>query len=142
MGMLRAGTLRNKVVIQRKEEVLDASSAVSYTWTNIAITKAAIEPIKGDEYFISDKMVNDVDYYLIMRKRDLKPDDRIIFKDKIFDVKYVLNEKMRSTKFLIFAKERVDVEYVDVRSDMLLEDGFSILTESGAYLINEGVSDG
>ncbi len=138
-GRLRAGTLKHKIIIQRNNETQGESGEVINNWENIKITRASINPIKGDEYFLNQNMLNDVDHYIKTRFTDVKPDDRIIFGYHIFDIEYILNIDEKNRELMILAKDRVSELYVEQRSDMLLEDGFSILTESGAYLINEGI---
>ena len=136
---IRAGNLRKKITIQRTTVTLDSTNAALNDWVNYSQVRAALEPIKGDELFISDTMKGEVDYYIIIRKTDITNKDRIVYDGEVFDIKYILNENERSVKLLIFAKKRTDLELVFERSDLLLEDGFSLLAESGNYLINEGV---
>ena len=136
---IRAGNLRKKITIQRNYETLDSTNAAVPEWINLNQVRADLESIKGDELFISDTIKGEVDYYIIIRKTDITNKDRIIFNGEIYEIKYVLNENERSVRYLIFAKKRTDLEFILERSDWLLEDGFSLLAESGDYLINEGV---
>ena len=139
MAKIRAGQLRHKITIQQRVSTLDSTNAVVYVWSNYSEIRASINPIKGDEYFISATIKSEVDYYIMLRKTDLTTKNRIVFKGEIFDVKYILNENERSTQLLVFAKKRTDELLVFERSDLLLEDGFSLLTEDGNHLINAGV---
>lgn len=139
-GRLRGGSLRHTIIIQRSNETQGSRGEVITTWTNIKITRAEIKPIKGDEYFLNQNMVSDLDHYMKLRYTDVKPKDRIIFDGKIYDLEYVLNIDERKRELLILAIVRASEVYIEDRSDLLLENGFSLLTESGAYLINEGIN--
>lgn len=49
---MRAGELRDRVSIQRPNEVLNAAEEVETTWSEVAKVWAAVEPATGDESWI------------------------------------------------------------------------------------------
>ena len=137
MAKLRAGTLRHKIIIQRKTETKGAAGAIVNTWNNIKITRASINPITGKEWFINESIVNEVDQYLMLRKTDLTPADRIIYKSRIFNIVRVLNVAERGNKFIVLAKERIGEIFGTTVENILLEDGADLLTEAAENLTTE-----
>ena len=136
---LRAGILKHKVTIQRVTATLDSANSIENTWSSLRVTRASINPIKGTESFINQNMINQVTHYIKMRKTDITPEDRIIFEGKIFDIESVLNVNERGTELMILANKILSENIVFTRSDLLLEQGGSLLTETGNILINEGI---
>jgi len=137
MAKLRAGTLRHKILIQRKTTSKDSNGATVYNWTNLKITRASINPITGSEFFINENIKNDVDSKIVLRFTDIAPADRIIFNERIFDIKYSLNFGERKNHILILAKEDLSKKYICVSDAILTEDNIDILTESATALITE-----
>ena len=104
--MIRAGSLRNKITIQRKSSFTSSLGEEIEVWSEIKETRAMINPIRGTESFVSENVLNLVDYYMMFRKTEVTPQDRIIFKSRIFDVINVLDFNMRGVKMIALVKER------------------------------------
>lgn len=50
---MRSGRLRHVIVIQKATETRSGTGAIIQTWATFLTTRAAIEPIKGNEPFAS-----------------------------------------------------------------------------------------
>lgn len=137
MRKLRASILRHKIIIQREQISKDDLGDVVKIWVNIKITRASIDPITGSEWFAEDRMINDVDQSITLRKTDLIAADRIIFQGRIFDVKRVLDFENRGIFFLVLAKERVSEKYASASRIRTTESGDTLITESGDTRITE-----
>ena len=64
---MRAGTLRHKATIQKLDGTLDALGQENQTWVDVALTWAAIEPLRGDERFTAQQEVAQVTTRIKMR---------------------------------------------------------------------------
>lgn len=104
---MRAGQLRNVIDILRGTESQDDLGAVVITWNSIKSTRASIAPISGNEYFINHTMVNDETHYIIIRKTDVTPKDRIQWGVDIYDITQVLDTKKMGIECVILAKQRL-----------------------------------
>lgn len=137
MAKIRAGTLRHKILIQRAANTTGSMGSVKSTWNNIKITRASINPTTGTEWFINESIVNDVDSFIILRKTDLIPADRIIYNSRIFNIVRVLDDRERRNSLLVLAKERIGEVLGTTVENLLLEDSTDLLTEAGTNLTTE-----
>ena len=138
MHKIRAGTLRHKILIQRAAETTGTMGSVKNTWNNIKTTRASIKPTTGNEWFVNENIVNDVDHFIILRKTDLTPVDRIVYNSRIFNIVRVLNDEERGNSLLVLAKERIGETLGTAVENILLEDSTDLLTEADTNLTTEG----
>ncbi len=108
---MRAGTLRNRVVIQKKD---DAASRINgeTTWNDYATAWARIEPVTGRQTSDSNMMKTDseVTHRITIRfLRGLTPDMRISFDGRIFKIEVILNIDERNRELEIQAIEETDI---------------------------------
>lgn len=66
---MRAGTLRNRVVLQSRTETQGSTGEVTWTWADVDEVWAAIEPISGREYFAAQQVQSSTDTRIRIRYR-------------------------------------------------------------------------
>jgi len=103
--MIRAGTMRHQIEIQSQTESKGTMGEVVLTWSKTATVRASINPITGNEMFISDQIKNQVTHKIGMRSRALSPKDRLVFKGRIFDIFQILDFQEKGVNFVILANE-------------------------------------
>ncbi len=137
MGKLRAGRLRHKIIIQREEITKDTFGAVVKSWVNIKVTRASINPVTGNEVYLSSHISNEVDHEIVIRATDVIPADRIIFQNRIFNLIRTLNVNERGNMLLILAKENLKEKYASALNVRVTESGDTRITEASYTRITE-----
>lgn len=107
--MIRAGSMRHVVMIQKPIYGTSASGEAVITYQDVAEVRAGINPVTGNESFISAEKLNEVTHKIEMRFRELKPDNILVFNNRIFDIEQILNFNERNINLIILAKERLNV---------------------------------
>ncbi|MEQ1672838.1 MAG: phage head closure protein [Hyphomicrobium sp.] len=91
------GDLRHRVQIETAARTSDGGGGAVITWTQIAEVWAAIWPRSNDEQFESDRMAGKATHDIWIRFRsDVKPEMRIRFGARVFDVRGVIDVEDRS----------------------------------------------
>ena len=108
---MRAGTLRHRVIIQKKD---DAASRISgeTTWNDYATVWAQIAPASGSQTSDSNTMKTDseVTHRITIRfLRGLTPDMRLSFEGRIFKIEIIINTNERNREIEIQAIEETDI---------------------------------
>ena len=114
---MRAGALRHKATIQKLDGTLDAAGQENQTWVDVAITWAAIEPLRGDERFTAQQEVAQVTTRIRMRFIPLRivPKMRVKFINlaldpdltELYDILAVINVGQRNRELQLMCKETV-----------------------------------
>ncbi len=105
MRKLKAGQLRYVITIERLIQSQDENGNIVEEWIEIKETRAAINPIAGDEIVINNQIVNNVDNEIIIRYTDIKPEDRMVFNNRILNIRRVLDFESRKVWQQVLAKE-------------------------------------
>lgn len=105
---MRAGTLRHRVLIQKRDPSQSPSGAVSDGWVSVATTYAAIEPLTGRERLTADQVQAETTHRIIIRWRPgFDPTYRIRFGDRIFHVESAISREERGRSLELLAREEV-----------------------------------
>ena len=67
--MIRAGRLRHRVTVQRPVTSRDSYGQDVITWTSAGDVWAAVEPLRGREYFDADQHTGEITTRVIIRWR-------------------------------------------------------------------------
>jgi len=141
MKTVRAGVLRHVILIQRLIDSVGSMGQVVHTWANLLDTRAYVKPLTGGEWYITEKIRNEVTHQLVIRdprNERFTGKDRIIFGSRIFDIVSVLNFEEREMHLIILAKERLDEEYIKlIPTIRITESSDDRITESGDTRILE-----
>ncbi len=84
---MRAGTLRHKIIFQKKANIKDATGQAKETWQNEFTTKASIQTISGKEEFLSNQNFQTMTHKLRVRYSKLiNSKQRILFGNRVFEI--------------------------------------------------------
>jgi SPP1 family predicted phage head-tail adaptor len=90
------GDLRHRVSIETAARTSDGGGGATVTWTLVADVWAAIWPRTSDETFDADRNAGRATHDIWIRFRgDVKPDMRIRFGTRVFDIRGVIDAEDR-----------------------------------------------
>jgi SPP1 family predicted phage head-tail adaptor len=106
---MRAGQLRHKVVIQENVPSRDGYGAEVESWDEYATVWAAIEPIRGREFWESQQINAEVTARITIRYlAGVTPKMRILHGTRIFEILSVINPEERNRELQLMVKENVE----------------------------------
>ena len=106
---MRTSTLRHKEEIQELIETQDAIGNQMYEWAKVGEAWAAIEPLKGEEYFAAATIQAQISHKVTMRPPgiEITPAHRIIFGSRIFEIESVINVEERNRELVLMCVEKI-----------------------------------
>lgn len=92
----KIGAMKNYISLQYRTVTRDASGSEIETWTTESQIYASIESLSGREYFAAQQNQAEIDTKIIMRYlRNVTADKRILYGNRIFEIKAVLTDNNR-----------------------------------------------
>ena len=105
---MRAGRLRNKIIIQTSTPTQSGTGALTDVWSTFATVWADIDPKGGQERFLAKQLDAKIDLvFQIRHYSGITPKMRISWDSRTFDIQSVLNLWERDKEMLISCKESV-----------------------------------
>ena len=105
---MRTGRLRHRVKIQHYTESQNAFGEATKNWTDYATVWAAVEPVKGREFWESQQINAEITTKVTMRYlAGVKPKMRILYDTRIFEIDSVINVDERNRELQLLVKEMV-----------------------------------
>jgi len=102
-----AASLRHQVTIQTVSRTEDGQGGFTETWTNGESVWASIETLKAYQRFQAMQMQTPMTHKLVVRyRRDLSTLNRLLFGDRVFTVKEVINVDMKNRFLELKVEER------------------------------------
>ena len=93
---MRAGQLRNRLVLQSKTETRGAAGGVATTWTTQATVWGGIHPISGKEYTAIQQTQNEAEVKIIIRyQSSIDETWRVVNGGREYSIVSVINENDR-----------------------------------------------
>ena len=106
---MRAGKLRNRLVIQRKTTTRDTDGGERVEWSTVTTVWGAIEPGRNREYWGSEQIQADTGVRIRVRyPLDVRPQDRITCNGKSYDVHGASEQFTEHREIHIMATEGVN----------------------------------
>lgn len=103
---MRAGNLRNYVVIQRSTETHDSNQELILTWSTFASVWAEILPLIGREYWASRQVVSEVTGKIRIRYlAGVTAKMRVIDGSKTYDIEAVIDVENKHEELVLLVKE-------------------------------------
>lgn len=103
---MRAGRLRYNVIIQQVSHAQDAYGETTETWTEFVSAWAAIEPLKGNEYFDASNVQSQVDVRIVMRYRaGITTSMRVVYGSRVFDIQSVIEPNSARRELHLMCRE-------------------------------------
>ena len=110
-AQIRACDMRHKIVFQAGNATDDGGGGLGNPWaspTTVATVSACIEPLKGFERLRAMQLESPVSHKITMRYRSgLKPEHRIKFGTRFFNIRSIINLEERNQWLEVFADEGV-----------------------------------
>ena len=106
--VLEAGKLRNRIIIQQRSTTKNSFGETIDTWTTFTTLWAAIEPLRGREFFESKETQAEVTTKITIRnKSGITPQMRVSWNSKIFDIKSIINIESRNKEVILMCQELI-----------------------------------
>jgi SPP1 family predicted phage head-tail adaptor len=108
---MKAGNLSSVVTVQTRSSTVDSVGQQSTTWTDLFTDRADIRPMSGREMFAAQAVQSEVTHQITMRYRPewgvgkTATSYRILYESRVFDIRAVLEQGMRSREVRIMASE-------------------------------------
>ena len=104
---MRAGKLNKKVTIEALISTTSTDGGSKQSWQPVAQDVwAAIEPLRGREWFEAGATQSEVDHRIRMRYRGgVDSSMRVVHKKRVFDVQYVIDIKSEQRELHLMCKE-------------------------------------
>lgn len=105
---MQAGRLDRRITIEEVTESQDSYGAISETWSVFVVVNAAVQPMRGREFFKDDQRAADIDtVFRIRYLAGVHYKMRIKYDGKTYDI-YSVAETGRRDGLEIAAKARVE----------------------------------
>ncbi|MDQ0153537.1 SPP1 family predicted phage head-tail adaptor [Moryella indoligenes] len=102
------GRLNRRVIIMRYQETEDSLGNTVYKIAPLKKVWAEIRPIRGKEQLEYYKDTNSVSYKITIRSTDVTEKDVLKYKDRQFQINYILNPLEASYYLELFCTESKD----------------------------------
>ena len=136
---MRAGRLRNRLVLQSKTETRGAAGGVSTTWTTQATVWGGIHPISGKEYTAIQQTQNEATVKIVMRyQSSIDETWRVVNGGRAYAIESIINENDRDRMMTLMClqgvKEAADLPTEGIPTNALYDvDGNPLQFVGGAY---------
>ncbi|MGI6711877.1 MAG: phage head closure protein [Bacillota bacterium] len=106
---MKAGKLRHRVTLQEFVEVVDEyGTPIGSGWQDVATVWAAVEPFKGEEYIQLQNTQAELTAKVTIRYLPgIKPAMRVLYGDRVFDIKSVIDPEERHRELQLMCVEKV-----------------------------------
>lgn len=106
---MKIGQLRHRLEIQEQRSVRDEWGNQVSEWFTVATAWAAIEPIRGEEYWAAGAQQGETIHRVTMRYvPGVTPKHRLLFGNRILEIESTLNLEERSRLLELLCKERLN----------------------------------
>lgn len=105
---MKPGKLRHRITLQSKVTVKDPEGIVTETWTDVATVWAAVEPIRGREYFQAAAVnAENTVRFRIRYRSGITPVMRVVYNGRTFNVQSVIDVDERYREIQLMCQEVV-----------------------------------
>ena len=106
---MKISKLRHFIEIQHRIESKNEFGEAEYTWEEFVKTWAEIKPITSKEFFSAQGVQNETTHRVIIRYiTGIKPDMRIIFENRVFEITSIRDYFERHKFLEIMCKENLN----------------------------------
>jgi len=104
---VKIGDLRHRITIQQPIEIRnEVGEVIQSAWQDFTTVWAAIEPLRGREYFDAQQINAEVTSRIRIRYRPgIKPKMRVVYGERIFDIQSVIDVEERHKEIHLMCKE-------------------------------------
>lgn len=102
------GSLNKKIRFQELQDTENEYGEPIQDWTDLKTVWASINPIVGKEYFAAETVNSEISHKIRIRYTEgIKPNMRIKFKERYFNIISVINYQERNVEMQLMCKELV-----------------------------------
>ncbi len=106
---MRAGQLRHRIVLQSKTASRDAMGGDIITWSDRDTVWAAVEPLRGREYFSAHEFQSETEIRFRIRYRpDITTAWRAMWETRPYDITAVIDVNGKHVEQELMAKTQVN----------------------------------
>jgi len=108
---MQAGLVRKVAILQKRDDIQDATGAQVVTWTTLASTRAYIEPLRGQKGLDAQVINAEVSHQITLRFMPIfkKPLEvakmRLLSGDRTFIIHASINKDERNREITLLATE-------------------------------------
>lgn len=105
---MRVGKLRRRIIIQQAIESANAYGELVQTWITFANVWAAVEPLRGREFFAAqEQQARATTRIRIRYLAGVTPKMRVLFDSRIYLINAVINPEERNAEMQLMCEELV-----------------------------------
>lgn len=106
--MTTASIFRHRVTIQELRDGQDESGQPFHEWQDVATVWAAVEPLRGREYFEAHQVQAEVTTRIRIRYRPgIRPDMRVLYGGRVFNITAIIDPEERHRELQLMCREVV-----------------------------------
>ncbi len=103
---MNPGKFNKRITLQCPKSVRDDEGIVTEEWTDVATVWAAVEPLRGREYFAAAAVNQENTVRFRMRyRRGVTARMRLLYDNRVFDIKSVIDVNERHQEMLLMCQE-------------------------------------
>ncbi|MBV1758134.1 MAG: phage head closure protein [Dethiosulfatibacter sp.] len=101
-----SGKLNKRITIESRSKTQNSYGELLDTWTPLKNIWAGIDPLSGRDFVAAKADQSEISHEITVRDgKDIKPNMRVVFGSRIFDIKAVLNINEAGREYVIMANE-------------------------------------
>ena len=102
------GRLKHRVIFQKLINSKNEYGELEDRWNDVITVWAEVRPTTGRSFFNAKQINSEISHSVYIRYRNgLSPSMRIKFKERIFEILYIMNVNEDNTLMQIYCKELV-----------------------------------
>lgn len=103
------GKLKHRITFQELSNSKNEYGEPIEEWLDIKTVWAEIKPVSGSQFFAAKQINTEISHNVYIRyRKGLSPSMRIKFKERIFEILYIMNVNENNTLMQIYCKELVE----------------------------------
>lgn len=105
---MRSGDLRHRITLQQKQLTKDQEGIATENWVDVATVWAAVEPLKGREYFQAAAVnAENTVRFRIRYRQGITSAMRVVYNGRVFNINSVIDVDERHREIQLMCQEVV-----------------------------------
>ncbi len=105
--MIKSGSLRCAVTIQSRTETTNSTGEVEWTWADYKTVRAAVEPLRGQEYFAARQLQSSTTTRIRIRYLSgITTKMRVVHGSRYYEIEGVIDPESRHRELQLMCRER------------------------------------
>ena len=114
---VEAGKLRHPIELQSQDRTPDGIGGFTVTWVTYRMPWAWIRPTSGNETVVGDQIQAAITHDIVIRYQPgVLAEDRVLFGERTFNIRSVINVEERSRWLQLRCEEGVAIQQETVRA--------------------------